>query len=618
MMNFAKKAWLKIKGNPDVVFYIFMGLYFALMLVLAYFRDMVNDEALYYRETWLMSEVLKNGEWIGNYGVGLHGFLFKLPPALLFLITGPSIDIVTIYNILIGMLTGFLFFKLLKSTLKNSWFAVFATVFMMTSFHFVLSMPTYLRDIPSLSMIVVFLYGVVRKWNKGWMSLVFLLLLDSKEYVFLIFAVFYVLWLLISSKETRFFAKIWDVFKTSVIVFLPSLLWVVLMFTTGLIPVNMYLSSTLGLVKGDFTYSLTHFGPEFAGQNSVEGGRKIAFLSTENISVPFLRVLVDSCNFVSAYVGKIFYPRSFSFISVPKVVIFPIIYSSILLVWKYIKSKKKGFDIFVFSSLLTLIWLFIYIIRTSHGRYLLPILPFIGILLVYIFFFNAFTKKQKMGLIIGTGIFVLLGFVFEVSYIIPKILIETFLFVLLFISLLKPKFKLCKGIFISLLSVFSLGIALLFSYTQGQINGYINWGRNNESDKVAEILPKDKTLWISDNGSQDLVAVFRGETYSPVEWHWTLKEILPKKALLKTMGPQYNYAFLITSDYTTYLLDLETFKKNISYFKVEKVITVYSTLAGESFDGQIYYSEFIKLDWLDLEKEVQLKNKIVYIFDVKD
>ena len=98
----------------------------------------------------------------------------------------------------------------------------------------------------------------------------------------------------------------------------------------------------------------------------------------------------------------------------------------------------------------------------------------------------------------------------------------------------------------------------------------------------------------------------------------TLKEILPKKALLKTMGPQYNYAFLITSDYTTYLLDLETFKKNISYFKVEKVITVYSTLAGESFDGQIYYSEFIKLDWLDLEKEVQLKNKIVYIFDVKD
>ena len=58
MMNFAKKAWLKIKGNPDIVFYIFMGLYFVLMLVLAYFRDMVNDEALYYRETWLMSEVL--------------------------------------------------------------------------------------------------------------------------------------------------------------------------------------------------------------------------------------------------------------------------------------------------------------------------------------------------------------------------------------------------------------------------------------------------------------------------------------------------------------------------------------------------------------------------------
>jgi len=232
MANFVKKAWLKIKNNPDTIFYIFFGLYFVLMLVLAYFRDMVKDEALYYREAWLISEVLRSGEWIGNYGVGLHGFLFKLPPALLFLITGPSIDIVTVYNILLGMVTGFLLFKLLKSTFNNSWFATFATVFMMTSFHFVLAMPTFLRDIPSLLMVVIFLYGVVKKWNKYWMSLVFLLLLDSKEYVFLIFAIFFVIWLFVSSKEIGFWKRIWQVVKTCVIVFLPSLVWIVLMFTT--------------------------------------------------------------------------------------------------------------------------------------------------------------------------------------------------------------------------------------------------------------------------------------------------------------------------------------------------------------------------------------------------
>jgi len=618
MKNFLEKTWLKIKNNPDTIFYIFFVLYFLLVLALSYFRDMINDEALYYRETWLMSEVLKNGEWVGNYAVGLHGFLFKLPPALLFLLTGPSIDIVTIYNILLGMLAGFLLFKLLKATFKNAWFATFATVFMMTSFHFLLSMPTFLREMPSLLMIVIFLYGAVKKWNKWWMSLVFLLLLDSKEYVFLIFAVFYVIWLFISSKETKFLEKIWDVFKTSVVVFFPSLVWIILMFTTGIIPVNMYLASTLGLVKGDFAYSLAHFGPEFAGQNSVEGGKEIGRCSQEDITIPFFKTLTDLVNFVLAYIGKIFYPRSFSFISVPKVAIFPVVYSSVLLVWKYIKSKKSEFNVFVFSALLTLVWLLIYVIRTSHGRYLLPILPFIGILLVYVFFFNNFTNKQKIGLLIGTGTFVLLGFVFEASYVVPKVVIEIFLFLLLAFALLKPKFKLFKGIFISLLAIFSLGVALLFSYTQGQINGYLNWGKNNESEKIAELLPKSETFWVSDNGSQDLLAVFRQDSYFPVEWHWTLKDILPKKALLKTLGVQRNFSFLITSDYTTSLLKLDEFKENISVFNVEKVITVYSTLPGESFDGQIYYTEFRKLNWLKLEQQVQLKNKIVYIFDVKD
>ena len=611
MMNFAKKAWLKIKGNPDVVFYIFMGLYFALMLVLAYFRDMVNDEALYYRETWLMSEVLKNGEWIGNYGVGLHGFLFKLPPALLFLITGPSIDIVTIYNILIGMLTGFLFFKLLKSTLKNSWFAVFATVFMMTSFHFVLSMPTYLRDIPSLSMIVVFLYGVVRKWNKGWMSLIFLLLLDSKEYVFLIFVIFYVLWLLISSKETKFFAKIWDVFKTSVIVFFPSLVWVVLMFTTGLIPVNMFLASIFGLVDGDLTYTLKHFSTDFNSENLVEGGSSVSLLNGSG-------KLIEIYNFVMAYLGKILYPRSFSFLSVPKVVIFPVVFASVLLVWKYIKAKKKEFSIFVFSALLILVWLLFYIIRTSHGRYLLPILPFIGIILVYIFFFSDFSNKQKNGLLIGTGIFVLLGFIFESSYILPKIIIEIFLLIVLILALLKPKLKLLKGIFISILSLFSLGIALLFSYTQGQINGYITWGKNTEVEETSKILPDKQKYWGNDFANQDLIAVVKQELYFSSEEKWNLKEYFPKDRLLKTYEEDYSYYFLPSYESEISSENWDVFKRNIYKENIQKIVVFYSTVENQEFWGQLFLSNFQTFDWLELEKEVQLKNKIVYIFDVKD
>ena len=610
-MNFAKKAWLKIKGNPDIVFYIFMGLYFVLMLVLAYFRDMVNDEALYYRETWLMSEVLRNGEWVGNYGVGLHGFLFKLPPALLFLLTGPSIDIVTVYNILLGMVTGFIFFKLLKSTFKNSWFATFATIFMMTSFHFLLAMPTYLRDIPSLLMIVVFLYGVVQKWNKGWMSLVFLLLLDSKEYVFLIFVIFYVLWLLISSKETKFFAKIWDVFKTSVIVFFPSLVWVVLMFTTGLIPVNMFLASIFGLVDGDLTYTLKHFSTDFNSENLVEGGSSVSLLNGSG-------KLIEIYNFVMAYLGKVLYPRSFSFLSVPKVVIFPVVFASVLLVWKYIKAKKKEFSIFVFSALLILVWLLFYIIRTSHGRYLLPILPFIGIILVYIFFFSDFSNKQKNGLLIGTGIFVLLGFIFESSYILPKIIIEIFLLIVLILALLKPKLKLLKGIFISILSLFSLGIALLFSYTQGQINGYITWGKNTEVEETSKILPDKQKYWGNDFANQDLIAVVKQELYFSSEEKWNLKEYFPKDRLLKTYEEDYSYYFLPSYESEISSENWDVFKRNIYKENIEKVVVFYSTVENQEFWGQLFLSNFQTFDWLELEKEVQLKNKIVYIFDVKD
>ena len=609
MMNFAKKAWLKIKNNPDIVFYIFMGLYFALMLVLAYFRDMVDDEALYYRETWLMSEVLKNGEWIGNYGVGLHGFLFKLPPALLFLVTGPSIDIVTIYNILIGMLTGFLFFKLLKSTLKNSWFAVFATVFMMTSFHFVLAMPTYLRDIPSLLMVVVFLYGVVKKWNRWWMSLVFLLLLDSKEYVFLVFAVFFVIWLFISSREVGFWKKIWDVFKTCVIVFLPSLVWMVLMFTTGLIPVNMYLASILGLVKGDLTYTLKHFSSDFNSENLVDGGSSVSLSNGEG-------KLVEIYNFVMSYLGKVLYPRSFSFISVPKVVIFPVVFSSVMLVWNYIKSKKKEFSIFVFSALLTLVWLLFYIVRTSHGRYLLPILPFIGIILVYIFFFSDFSKKQKNGLLIGTGLFVLLGFIFESSYILPKILIEVFLFVLLGFALLKPRLSILKGIFISLLSLFSLGVALLFSYTQGQINGYINWGRNREVDKIAQTLPRVKLFWGNSFENRNVLSVLNEEEKLETEWKWEFKENIPKNNYLKTMGDVYSDYYQVSQDPISLEYDFASLKEYIYQNDIEKAVILFST--KEEFPSQYFIMDFLKFDWLELEQEVHLKNKIVYIFDVKD
>lgn len=103
--------FFKRDKNYDYVMYIVLIIFFLFMLFFSSFRDMVKDESLYFNETWLMSQLLQEGKWIGNYAVGLHGFLFKLPMALIFLITGPSVEIVTIFNILLACITGLLFLQ---------------------------------------------------------------------------------------------------------------------------------------------------------------------------------------------------------------------------------------------------------------------------------------------------------------------------------------------------------------------------------------------------------------------------------------------------------------------------------------------------------------------------
>jgi len=615
MKNLFEKIWKILAQNPDRLFYLFLFAYTVLMLVLCFFRDMIKDESLYYRETWLMSEVFKSGEWIGDYSVGLHGFLFKLLPALVFLLTGPSIEVVTIYTVLLGILTGFLFFKLLKNILQNSKYAFLGTVFVMTSFHFVLSMPTYLRDIPSLLMIMVFLFAVLKNWNKYILSIIFLLLLDSKEYVFLIFAFVYVLWILIFSDKKTFFGKIWDTTKTSFIVFLPSAIWILLMFTTSIIPVNMYLASTMGIIQENLDYVLKHFSTDLAATNLIEGGKQIPQISTTNISSPLLLSLAEIYNIAIGYIGKILYPRSFFFLSVPKVVIAPVLFSSILILKEYFQ-KKKTLNIFTFSSLMLIVWLLFYILRTSHGRYLLPILPIISILLIYVFFFNNFSRKEKLSISIITGIYMLFGFYFEETFVVPKILIETFIYILFLLSIWKPSIKYFKGIFLPFVSLFSLGVALLFSYTQGQIFGYLNYGKNRSAEKIASVIPQKVKFWGFNFDNGDLLAVINDEVYLNPEKDWQLKEYLPKKTLLKTKGEQYGYFFEIFYNHTTKLFDFDTFKENIEKYEIEKLVILVPE-ANTDPNVKNVYDYFYDFDWLSLEKKEKVGNTTIIIFDVR-
>ncbi len=603
-MSFSKR----LKSiNIDYVMYGILILFFLFMLFFSFFRDMIRDESLYFHESWLMSEVIKSGNWIGNYAVGLHGFLFKLPCALIFLITGPSITVVTVFNILLATLVGLIFYNLSKEILKRKSLALLSTIFLLSTFHFFSSTVTYLREIPSLIAVLLFMYALLRNWEKGYMGLIFLLLLDSKEYVFFVFALFYLIWLFIDSNK-KGFKKVVDVLENYILVLLPSIVWILLMFCTGVIPINMYLASTIGLIDGNFKYLFSHFSVDLATLNLIEGGRNMPLIPIRESWSLGIQYVAKVFNVILLYIGKILYPRTFSFVSVPKVVMFPVIFTSVLFIKRYLKTKSKDIKIYASFSILLLVWLVIYILRASHGRYLLPLVPTVSILYIYMLFKYRFTTKQLKTILLGTIVFVVLGFFFETSYVAIKIFVELGIYVIFVFILLKPKKEYLRYILISLIAAVCIGVSILFAYTQGQVYGYMNWGKNGNVQEIVKILPHEERYWSNNNYNQLLISVYSKETYSPVEWKWKLHKVIPRINKLKVIGEQRSFVFPVKS--------IDEFKQNIQLYSIKKIVLLESTLDGREFDDQGYINVFLNQDWIQLEKKHIFKRINIYIFNI--
>ena len=100
------------------------------------------------------------------------------------------------------------------------------------------------------------------------------------------------------------------------------------------------------------------------------------------------------------------------------------------------------------------------------------------------------------------------------------------------------------------------------------------------------------------------------------EWKWEFKENIPKNNYLKTMGDVYSDYYQVSQDPISLEYDFASLKKYIYQNDIEKAVILFST--KEEFPSQYFIMDFLKFDWLELEQEVHLKNKIVYIFDVKD
>ncbi|GEM_PF-1884523 len=603
--------------NIDYVFYVLLIAFFIFALFFSTYRDAIRDETIYIHETYLLSELIKNGIWFGDYAVGLHGFLFKIPPAILFIFTGPSVALLTIYNILIATGVGYFLYRFLQKAFNWKATALLITGFVMANFHFILSTPTYLREMPSLLIIILFLYGILKNWKPWVLGIVLLLLLDAKEYLFFMFGSGYFIWVVI--KYFRLYETLYSKIKYIILeciqLYILPLFWIVLMFTTSIIPVNMFVASILGLVDTGLEYTTQHFSADVATQNLLEGGTESPrFYVSEDYPI-FLQYILNFLNSIISYIGKIFYPRTFSFLAIPKVIILPAVYMGFKVLkdsWKKKLSEINKFDLIL--PILMFVYLIIYLLRATHGRYLLPIAPVVGIYFVYFLYYGYHEKRALMKVLLATLVFVVIGFFFEMGYVPQKVILELSLFACIAISVMKP-FNFGKDFYL-LFKIFTIGLcvaamfgaSVLFAATQGQAKHSTLFGNNREIDNVVEMVPEDSRFWINNHESYDLMAVYIGQTYSWPEWKWQLAPYVPKKTLLQTYGEKYAF--------NKELYKVEDFWKYVSENDIEYVVLMKSKFEDVPFQDQEYLEDFKETKWLEKYEKQDMKGKEIYVFEV--
>ncbi|HVX92881.1 MAG TPA: hypothetical protein VHA74_02080 [Candidatus Dojkabacteria bacterium] len=622
--------WERVKKfNENKVLTTIIICIVILLVSLSFMRNSIKDENLYLRETMILSEVIKSGHWFGNYAVGLHGSLFKLPVALIFIFTGPNVAIATIFNLILAISSAYIFYRILKNFLKFNGWALAGVLLFVTGFEFVRNAPTYLRDIPVLFSFLIFIYFFLKKSNKWLLGLLLLLVLDAKEHVFYMIAPAYLAYLFIESfwgDNTSFREGFWNKLKdfviNLVISFAPASIYLLLMFYTGIVPVNMFDASILGLIEKGLGWNQKQFSIDMATANLIadEATKNIYQIPIDSIlpNIPsFLRGVTDivlvSINIILRYFGKILYPRSFSFISIPKLIIFPALAMSALYIRTWWRNVKKNLTMI---GLVLILWSYvgIFILRASQGRYLLAITPIV--IIFFILFLKEGFKYKKFALwtIILSIILSYAGMFFELTFIWVKLLFITILGVL-FLALYwihkhNSKYsEVVTFVLICVVSIITLGTSLAFSIKLGQISEFMRWGYNHQANKIFENVPENEKIFINDIGWDQYPKIVRKDLSLYPQWHWDLKKGLPKVDQLVYLNTPNTYLFTFAST--------QEMKSYIGENDIKQVFIVKSDIKEIKFDLQGFIPELEKSNWLKLDRIVYTKNAQTYIFDVK-
>lgn len=625
------------KINKQRIFVIIF-IVFITGLLLSLMRDAVKDEALYLHETQIMAECLKNGQWFGNEAVGVHGFLFKFPAALLFIIIGHSVFLATFINLIYVILSIFLCYLIFKKAFNSSKWALAACFLIFTNYHFILSIPTFLREMPVLLSLLLFLYSVIEKKSKWIVAISLVLILDAKENVFFMILPGFILWIIIyeffRNKESTkgvLFKKICC--RTSIFI-LPSIIFLFFMFFTGVIPLNPKTAYILILNKGNVKNLIkTNINPTKRSHIKFKNEKKIFQIRVKKnkqigpekkddnlrdsraLNLIWNKIVLF-INFILLYVGKILYPRTFSFISVPKFMILPAVVMSFsyFKYWYNKREKTKLIFPLIFWS-----YLFIYILQWSVGRYIFPIVPLTILFFIYFLKYGMERTVFARNVLIATSIFVALGIYFENNYILIKIILNivvlTGIFCIFYFQRKKIKNLMrFKFMLIAIIGVFTFSISIASSILlPRQVGHYFVWGYNSEYKKIITYFDKIEKIWINTNPY--LLSFYRNEMYLSFDRgkkHLNLKNWVPKKKMLNTKRNQYTFHFKWKNE--------RDFKDKIRKNNIETVAMIVSTYKNKKFrfNMQDHLGELKEMSFLKLDRKIFLKNKKLYIFRVQD
>lgn len=593
------------KKNENIYIYAIIIFLFIVNTIVCFFKYPRADSLLYLLETSKIASTFSNGGWIGNEPVGVHGFLFKIPVALLFMMFGNSIFIPSFFNVIIGSINGLLFYKIIKKYTNEEYSVIFGIALLVFNNIFIYFSSSYYREMPVLFSFLLLIYFIsYYPDRKILIGLTILLLLDAKEHVFFQLMPGFFLWLIYMSffkKNNKILSqKIKKFLFDGFLYFFPSLLYLFLMLFTNLIPLNTFCAYILGFVEKGFNPVFEQFTERgtYAGQEN--SYIKETFMY--NIFNDFFNEDIKN-----SYLIKFFLPGITSLVSIPKIIIVPAFITS----WYELFKKHNKFkDEMVLFFFLLWTYFLIYYFRASHGRYLFSILPIV--IIFFIKFIESLKKDRKNKIIlIVTYLTIAISLMFELNSFYLKMIFQHIFIILLIISALNVNNLLLRKrntliIFITFISLITFSNGIVAKYKYGEIFRYQIHGYAGENKKVFSNI--DKGLNIATNADVKLAKFYRKEYSLDQEFGWKLQEWVPKKYFLKKYS-EMTFSIIIDDD-------IIIFRKFLKEKGIDKIYFFYSTDERRLYNSQEKLDEIKSQKFFKIERVIDLKNKHVYIFNI--